>query len=105
MVCRLVENVLFPTDEFEEVLDDYIEARLHNDGKIWGTEDWTEATIAIRKLQDELVGDGPLPAYVAMDPETKEVIGLHKLAPSGFEEKLLQWLTDVRAQWKGEEGP
>jgi len=100
VVCRDVEYGLFPTDEFKDVLDDYIEARLHNDGKVKGTEEWTEETIKVRELQQVLVGDGTLPTYLAMDPETREVISLHRLATFNHEDKLLDWLDESREQWK-----
>ena len=90
---------MFPKESFRDVLvDRYVEARLHNDEFKEGTNTLTDRAVAIRELQEELVGHFALPYYMVMDPETREILGEHTLALIDQEAKLLDFLDSTSQQ-------
>lgn len=88
-----MEHGLFPSEDFRQVLvPNYVEARLHNDERIAGSDDFTERALKIRELEKEMVGHFTLPYYILMDPTDRQVLGEHVLALTHQEAKLLEFL-------------
>ena len=77
---------MFPTEQFQEVLKDFVEARLHTD------RPGLESTEQAIELQKKMVGSRALPAYVILDPATGETIAQHVLQLANQEAKLLDFL-------------
>ena len=89
-----MERGAFLSSEFEPTLSGYVEARLHNDRRESLGGPLTAQSLAILKLQDELIGHRGLPQYLVMDPATRDVLGHHSLRTGGYEEPLLEFLKE-----------
>jgi len=85
---------MFPNTDFQSVLDQYVEARLHNDKN-------NAASERIMDLQDKYIGHRALPVYMAMDPVDEEVLGKFELPALGDQRTaLLEFLRNQRGRWE-----